>query len=73
LFWGPELAVEESFGAQRAGIIAWKFALWTPFIRNSRTADVQECRFERDFGTFSLENVDLYYVLDASIAGKGLF
>ena len=61
------------FSRPKAGIFAWKFVLWTPFIRDSRTSDVQECRFERDFGTFPLENVDLYYVLDASIAGKGLF
>ena len=40
--------------------------LWTSSIRNSRPYGAQECPLERDFCTFSLENLDLYYVLDVS-------
>jgi len=50
-----------------AEIFSRKFVQWTSSIRNSRPYDVQECPLERDFCTFPLENLDLYYVLDVSL------
>ena len=66
--WTPGIAIGELPGVLISGFLIWSSGLWTPSIKDSVDYNVQEWLFEADFEPFSLENVDLYYVLDAWIA-----
>lgn len=66
--WTLEFAIEESLGVLISGFLLWSSGLWTPSIKGSGDYGVQEWLFEADFEPFSLEKVDLYYILDARIA-----